>query len=438
LRYGHHHVDREIACCGIAPVIASRGLVLLYIGTAHLSLALAFALAGSDPLAIAGFFYHARLVAIVHLITIGWIGMSILGMVYVVLPMTFGVAFAAGRADYGAYAFALIGLVGMVAHFWLEEFNGMAWSAAMAAAGIAYVMVRLARHLPNATVPGGVKLHLYFACINILAAMTMGVLLGFDKVHHFLPGYVLSNVFAHAHLAAIGWVSMVVTGVAYRLLPMVIPAASPTGSTIYISAVLLEAGIAGLFVSLLLRSTVAPLFAALIISGFVAAGAHVAWMLRRRRTPSPAAGPRFFAIAHIAAAAFWLLCACVSGIVLTALPMTEITLRGALAYGVFGLVGFLAQIIVGFEVHVLPTVAAYWTLQQSGSTAARARHRPAELQQMVVYCAWLTGVPAVAAGLVFNVPVILATGAWMLFAATVVNAIGAALLIVPPPVSGRE
>ena len=149
-------------------------------------------------------------------------------------------------------------------------------------------------------------------------------------------------------------------------------------------------------------------------------------------------GTPFFAIAHIAAAAFWLLCACLCGIVLTVFPMTEITLRGALAYGVFGLVGFLAQIIVGFEVHVLPTVAAYWTLQQSGSTAARARHRPAELQQMVVYCAWLAGVPAVAAGLVFNVPVILATGAWMLFAATVVNAIGAALLIVPPPVSGRE
>lgn len=28
------------------------------------------------------------------------------------------------------------------------------------------------------------------------------LLLGFDKVHHFLPGYVLSNVSAHAHLAA--------------------------------------------------------------------------------------------------------------------------------------------------------------------------------------------------------------------------------------------
>jgi cbb3-type cytochrome oxidase subunit 1 len=34
---------------------------------------------------------------------------------------------------------------------------------------------------------------------------------------------VLANVFAYAHLAAVGWVSLMVVGVAYRLLPMVLP-----------------------------------------------------------------------------------------------------------------------------------------------------------------------------------------------------------------------
>ena len=74
------------------------------------------------------------------------------------------------------------------------------------------------------------------AFVNILAAATLGVLIGFDKVYEFLPGFVLSNVFAHAHLAAIGWASMMVVGVAYRLLPMVLPAAMPAGSGLYMSA----------------------------------------------------------------------------------------------------------------------------------------------------------------------------------------------------------
>jgi hypothetical protein len=50
-----------------------RALPLLYLGTAHASLALAFVFAGLWPQAVAGFFYHAWLIGLVHLITLGWI-----------------------------------------------------------------------------------------------------------------------------------------------------------------------------------------------------------------------------------------------------------------------------------------------------------------------------------------------------------------------------
>src|SRR5215207_7699234 len=111
----------------------SRALVLAYLATAHVSLALAFGLVAWNPYAVAGFFYHSWIVGIVHLITIGWLAMSILGNVYVVLPMACGVTFPARKLDYAAYAFVTIGLIGMVAHFWIAEFGGMAWSAMTAA-----------------------------------------------------------------------------------------------------------------------------------------------------------------------------------------------------------------------------------------------------------------------------------------------------------------
>lgn len=390
-------------------MIPSRRLVLLYLGTAHISLALAFALVALDPLAVAGFFYHSRMVAIVHLVTIGWIAMSILGNIYVVFPMAFGRPLPARQADYAAYAFVVIGLIGMVAHFWLAEFSGMAWSAATAAAGIAHVVTRVALAVRAARVPGGVKLHVYFASANMLGAITMGVLLGFDKVHQFLPGYVLSNVFAHAHLAAVGWVCMMVVGLAYRLLPMLLPAAPPTGKTIYVSAVLLEIGIVGLFVSLILRSSLTGLFAVMIVAGFAAAGAHVIGMLKRPRTPSPVRPRSRYAIAHVASAVAWLVLACVFGVLLTLTPMTEATLRAAMLYGVFGLIGFLVQVIVGFEIHILPT--------------------PNERLRSVIYCAWLCGMPALAAGLFLTAPAVLAAGAWALFGAVVLASVDATLVI---------
>ena len=303
-------------------MIPSRRLVVLYVITAHVFLALAFALTAWNPRAVVGFFYHSRIVAIVHLVTIGWIAMSILGSTYVVLPLAFGTAFPARAADYAAFALIGIGVIGMVAHFWMAEFGGMAWSAATAACGVAYVATRLALRVRHAKVPGGVKLHIYFASANMLAAVTMGVLLGFDKVHHFLPGYVLSNVFAHAHLAAVGWACMMVVGLGYRLVPMVLPAAMPSGPTVCISAILLETGIIGLFWALVLRTQWAPLFAIIIVVGFAAFGAHVLWMLERPKAPPRNGTHRNVARIHIGAAGVWLLFACVCGLTLTMLPVS--------------------------------------------------------------------------------------------------------------------
>ena len=407
-------------------MIPSRPLVLLYLGTAHISLALAFALVGLDPLAVAGFFYHSRMVAIVHLITIGWIAMSILGNVYVVLPMAFGRPLPARKGDYTAYALVVIGLIGMVAHFWLAEFSGMAWSAATAAAGIAHVVVRASLALRAARVAAGVKLHIFFASANILGAITMGVLLGFDKVHQFLPGYVLSNVFAHAHLAAVGWGCMMAVGLGYRMLPMLLPAASPDGRTTYVSAILLEIGILGLFVSLLLRSSLSAFFAVLIIGGFGAAGAHIVWMLNRVRTRPVVRGSPF-ALAHVATAGAWLVIACVFGLLLAATPVTETTMQMAMLYGVFGLVGFLAQVIVGFETHMLVTAAAYWAIQRGAGR--KMAQPPSGLRRAVSYCGWLTGVPALSAGLFLDAPMVLAAGAWVLCGAVVLAAIDGAIIV---------
>src|SRR5437016_991560 len=113
----------------------------------------------------------------------------------------------------------------------------MAWSAATATAGVLYVAGRVLGGIRRASIPVGVKLHIVFACVNLAIAASMGILLGFDKVYHFLPGFVMTNVFAHAHLAAIGWATMMVVGVGYRLLPMTLPSRMPAGRSTAASAV---------------------------------------------------------------------------------------------------------------------------------------------------------------------------------------------------------
>jgi hypothetical protein len=408
-------------------MIPPRRLVTMYVMTAHISLALAFALTAANPLAVAGFFYHSRMVALVHLITIGWLAMSILGNVYIVVPMVFGVSFPARRGDYVAFAMVLIGLIGMVAHFWIAEFGGMAWSAATAAAGVTHVTARLAFGVRGAKVPNSVKVHIYFASANVLAAVTMGVLLGFDKVHQFLPGYVLSNVFGHAHLAAVGWVCMMFVGIGYRLLPMPPPTMTPSAPTIYLSAFLLEGGVWGLFVALVRRSDLVIVPAILIVAGLVSFGAHVIWMLERPRHPSHSRRRRDAALIHLLGAAVWLLFACVSGLTLCVLPVSESTLRLAVLYGTAGLVGALAQVVVGIEQRILPVAASCWGIETKAIQVAR----------LLSAGLWLVGVAALATGLFRNTPAVLRVGAWLLFTAALIGGLEAARLLLAPGRSER-
>ena len=64
-----------------------RLLPIFYFGAAHVALALAFGAVAVDPRGVSGFFYHARMLGIVHLITLGWITGSILGSLYIVGPI---------------------------------------------------------------------------------------------------------------------------------------------------------------------------------------------------------------------------------------------------------------------------------------------------------------------------------------------------------------
>lgn len=408
-----------------------RLLPVLYFALSHVALAAAFAALAADAPAFAGFYYHPRMLAVVHLVTLGWITSSILGSLYLVGPIALRMPLPGRWPDYTAFACVAIGIVGMVAHFWIEEYGGMGWSGATAAAGILIVAVRHAGRLRRAPIPLAVRAHVALAFVNMLGAATMGVLLGFNKVHPFLKGFVLSNVYAHAHLAAIGWASMMVVGVAYRLLPMVLPSAAPEGRTLWTTAGLLEVGVAGLFVSLLARSPLIALFAWIVTLGFAAFFVNVIWMLRHPRPRPPAIRMPDPAVLHAAAALLSLACACAFGVWLATAAPSPAALRIATAYGVLVLVGFLAQMVIAMEGRLLPIFAWYWGFANTGGKVPPMS--PHEMVtrplQYLVFALWLFGVPALAIALAYGSVPLIRAAASSLFAGTLLDAYHAAHIV---------
>ncbi|MEE8368440.1 MAG: hypothetical protein V3S30_08980, partial [Thermoanaerobaculia bacterium] len=257
-----------------------------YFYAAHFSLLIALVILLYEPRAIGGFFYHPRMLAVVHLVTLGWISSSILGSLYLIGPMALRTPIRAGRLDRWAFASYLVGGSAMVSHFWIDAPIGMVFGAMMVTFALVVVGGRFLGAVWHGPMRLEIKVFLSFPFANILGAAGLGILIGLDKTIDLLPGTRLQYVFAHAHLAALGWATMMVMAAGHRLLPMLLPSALPQGRRVWSIALCMEVGVLGLAGSLMGGSAWTGLFGGLCMVALALFARNVIWMLRNPR-PSP-------------------------------------------------------------------------------------------------------------------------------------------------------
>lgn len=378
----------------------SSAIPLAYYVFAHLGLGAALLVLVLDPSLPGASFYQPRMVALVHLLTIPWLTGSILGSFYIVAPLALRVPLPAGTGDWIAFGSFVVGTTGMIAHFWINTYDGMAWSAGLVFGAITWVAVRAWRGLPGSSAPWPVSLHVALAFVNILSAAVLGMLIGFDRSRGFLGVSPLAVMFAHAHLAAIGWAAMMVVGLSYRLIPMILPAAMPTGRSLAASAILIEAGLAALVFALLARPGVAWAGALLILAGLVSFVAHIRRTAARRLPRPPALPRRDWSTWQAHAAFVWLLVAAGLGTALALGVPDGHRLQVMWIYGTAGLVGFLAQIVTGMQGRVVPFYAWYRAFAAKGEPPERgANALPSAAFAGPIFAFWSLGVPLLAWGL---------------------------------------
>jgi hypothetical protein len=408
----------------------SSAIPLAYFALAHAGLALACLALVVDPGLPGAYFYHPRMVALVHLVTLVWLSGSILGAFYIVAPLALRVPMPARWMDWIAFASFAIGAAGMVAHFWIAEYNGMAWSAGLVVAAVAWVAIRAWRGLPRAAAPWPIALHVALAFVNILAAAILGIVIGTARSHGTLRVSPLAITYAHAHLAAIGWATMMVVGLAYRLIPMMVPAAMPSGRALALSAILIQTGLAIVVASLVWPSAWLPVGAITIAAGLLAFATRIHRALAHRLPRPPALPRRDWATWQAHAALLWLLVAAGLGVALTLRESDAYRVELSWCYGVAGLVGFLAQIVVGIQGRLVPLYVWYRDLATHGGAlpARGANDLPSAAFARVIFLSWLAGVPALVWGLAGHSRPAIAVAAGLLFCGVVTNGVYAGYL----------
>ena len=392
-------------------MIPSSALPLAYYLVAYVGFGAGLAALAADPSLPGASFYQPRFIALVHLLTLAWLTGSILGSLYIAGPLALRVPMRVTKNDWMAFSCFVFGTSGMVAHFWINTYDGMAWSAMFVVGSVAWVGVRVWRGSCPSTLPPGVRLHIALAFFNFAAAAAAGMVIGFDRSRGFLSLSPLSLMFAHAHVAAVGWVTMLVIGLSYRLLPMMLPASMPSGPSIALSAILLEAGLIVLTWCLVMDVKATWLGALMIVCGVGCFIAHVRRMLTRRVPRPPALPARDWSTWQVHIAFAWLVIALAAGVVLSIGVPDDNRLPLIWIYATAGLVGFLAQMVAGMQGRLVPLYVWYRAAASGAHSLRSANTLPSAAFARFILLCWAAGVPLLAYGLPQSHHLTIRTGA---------------------------
>jgi hypothetical protein len=390
------HLDVNPAAPADAPTrmeIRCARIPIDFFVVATLSFACGIAAAPWVVAAVAGYFYQSSVLALVHTFALGWITAAIMGVMYRYVPALTHRTLPYPRLLLPQFALYVIGISGMVSHFALGSWSGI-WSAALV------VMVSVALFAANifpllwpqvgcSVAETGMFLAL---CFLLIAAM-LGFLLAFDKSYGFLGNSVISNLASHAHLATIGWVTLTICSVSYRM----VPAMALPGSALPKSAAWqlygLAGGVIGLAVTLLARVPGLALWSVAIAMALIAYIITIARLVWTHRKPID------WSVRHAIAGIAWLMAAIGTGIALAFIGAeTELGARIASSYGVAGILGWFGNFIIGVSYYLFPG----FVMRVRGLRGWRAMS-PIELSipqpRSTVFVAFNAGLALVVAGL---------------------------------------
>lgn len=167
-----------------------------------------------------GYFNDFKMLALVHLFTLGFVGSMMIGAGYQLTPVVLQTELAsvrAGRISFWFYAFGLAMFIGGLTSEWLP---GLAiGGTSLGVAFLLYCGTVFAtwRRASNREVVGW---YIVMGLAGSLMGMSMGVGLAFNKGNGMLGAGLLGFLGAHIAFMLGGWIAIMFMGVSYRLICM--------------------------------------------------------------------------------------------------------------------------------------------------------------------------------------------------------------------------
>ncbi|MGP8238761.1 MAG: hypothetical protein ACLQVW_25565 [Limisphaerales bacterium] len=348
------------------------GLLALCAGVAWLVL---------QPSLLAEYYYNQYVVAVTHLFVLGWICSVVMGAMYQLVPVALETKLYSENLARWHFGFHLAGFVGMVCMFRVWNMKPAGHFGCILGVGVGLFvcnMARTLRRVPKWNVTAtAVSAALGWICLAILSGLSVaaakceydsesalsatgavGVLLsGLRSVAGFLARFnPISTMHAHAHLGGVGFFTMLIVGVSYKLIPMFTLSEVQSRRRALYSIALLNLGLAGSFVTILLRSPLKLAFALAVVAALAIFGWELGAILRARKRRTLDWGIKYF----LTAIALLLPLSAIA-VVLSwpGLPMNRLTGQLENLYGFLGFLGVITLAILGMLYKIIPFLVWY-------------------------------------------------------------------------------
>ncbi|MCG3118010.1 MAG: hypothetical protein ALAOOOJD_00143 [bacterium] len=309
-----------------------------------------------------GHYFQPHLLGLTHLATLGWISLIMMGALYQLVPVVLETKLWSTRLAGITFWLFLPGAIGVIVHLWAYQTGPGLWgSGLLTLTAFALFVVNLLATLAQVEKWNLTGIHILAALVTIILAAALGFVLAYNLWKPFLPGDHLRYLRAHAHLAFLGWVLLVVMGVAYKLIPMFSLAHGYSmtagkwafGLVSFAMIGLMTAWSFSLFAGQTGHSNGLEIFYALLLAAGIAAFLAQIWLVYRHRLRKQADVSMY----HTGLSFIFLTLATALGMAQYFLPARwpPATREGfILLYGWLAFVGFAGFIIVGQTYKILP------------------------------------------------------------------------------------
>lgn len=358
-------------------------LPLRFVLTGVVSLLAGMALLVARPDLLATYHYNQYTVAATHLFVLGFLCSIVMGAMYQLVPVALETRLHSERMAKWQFAFHLVGFVGMVGMFWVWNLKQVGHFGSTFAVGVGLFVYNIARTLRRVprwnVVASGIASALVWLSLGVLAGLAVAAgKCTYESANSLAPTNpmwalvkslqgtarwinrfdALSVMHAHAHLGAVGFFVMMIVSVSYKLLPMFTLSELQNARRASLAVMLLNLGLAGLFVTMALHSAWKLAFALVIVAGLATYAAEMIAVLKARKRRVIDWGIRHFltALGVLGVLALLGLVLCWPG-----LPATLFTTQLETVYGFLGIVGVVTFTVLGFLYKIVPFLVWYHT-----------------------------------------------------------------------------